>query len=66
MSDRVTIRAGENGCLDLVFSPDDGGWYAHEYDFKRHRDRVSQNISETPEGLTLLIRNDAIQWDKWR
>lgn len=39
------------GCIDLVESPDDGGWYAQEYNFKRfkHNDatRTSKNIFRT-------------------
>ena len=64
--DRIVYRAGKNGCVDLIFSPDDGGWYAHEYDFKHHRDRVSQDILETPEGLSLLLKQASVTWDKWR
>lgn len=41
MTDTYRIHTDPNnrkqaiGCIDLVESEDDGGWYAHEYDFDR-------------------------------
>jgi len=56
-----------NGCIDLCFSPDDGGWYAQQYDFKRsdNATRTSKQIFHTREALVLALDSSAHRWNKW-
>lgn len=37
MLDQYDVQAPENGCFDVCYSPDDGGWYA-DLLFDRARD----------------------------
>lgn len=53
--------------IDLVYSPDDGGYYAQEYDFSRkdHATRVSAKIYKTKQALSDAIRTEKHHWGKW-
>lgn len=56
-----------NGCIDIVQSHDDGGWYAHQYDFTREDNatRVSATIYSTREALVLALDAGDHNWQKW-
>lgn len=55
------------GCVDLVYSPDDGGWYAHEYDFKRkdNATRSSSKIYGDRDALIRALKSGRHRWAKW-
>jgi hypothetical protein len=55
------------GCIDLVHSEDDGGWYAHEYDFTRadNATRVSRWIYPTKGALVRSLKRGKHPWGKW-
>lgn len=56
-----------NGCIDLVESPDDGGWYAQQYDFRRkdNATRTSLKIFRTREDLKRALDSGAHRWGRW-
>ena len=55
------------GCIDLVESPDDGGWYAHEYDFSRadNATRTSSKIYRDRAALVGALQSGKHRWQKW-
>lgn len=55
------------GCIDLVHSPDDDGWYAQEYDFKRgdSATRTSRKIYPYREALVRALKSGQHRWTKW-
>lgn len=54
-------------CIDLVQSEDDGGWYAHEYDFAREDNytRMSDTVYPTREDLLRALESGTHRWGKW-
>lgn len=61
-----TIKT-EKGCIDVCHSPDDGGWYAQEYDFSRkdNSTRTSKKIYPDLHALSKALSNGTHKWDKW-
>jgi hypothetical protein len=55
------------GCIDLCYSPDDGGWYAHEYDFTRkdNATRTSSKIYPDRQALVKALDLGVHRWKKW-
>lgn len=53
------------GCIDLVESPDDGGWYAQEYDFRDAATRTSNKIYSSRDALVRSLRSGRHRFDKW-
>ena len=52
-------------CMDLVYSPDDNGWYFHEYHPIEHKSRVSeQTFNSKPEAMK-AYREESIKWEDW-
>lgn len=56
-----------NGMIDLVDSPDDGGWYAQQYDFRRtdNATRTSQKIYRSRNALVAALDVGKHRWQKW-
>lgn len=54
-------------CIDLCHSPDDGGWYAQEYDFKRKESatRTSSKIYRDRAALIRALQSGKHRWQKW-
>lgn len=53
------------GCIDLCYSPDDGGWYAQQYNFKNNATRTSRQIFSTREQLLAALNSGTHRWQKW-
>jgi hypothetical protein len=55
------------GCIDLVESDDDGGWYAHQYDFRRadNATRTSRKIYRTRSELVRALDTGKHLWKAW-
>jgi len=55
------------GCIDLVQSYDDDGWYAHEYDFTRadNATRTSRRIYHSRADLVRALNDSSHRWNKW-
>jgi hypothetical protein len=53
------------GHIDLVYSPDDGGWYAMEFDNVRAKVRCSKRIYRRRENLVRALRSQSHSWEKW-
>jgi hypothetical protein len=53
--------------IDYVFSPDDGGWYAQEYDHARkdNATRVSKKIYRSREVLRIALAKGTHRWEPW-
>jgi len=62
-----TAKREITGCIELVESFDDCGWYAHEYDFNRkdNSTRVSSKIYRTRSDLVRALDTGKHKWDKW-
>ena len=54
-----------NKTTDLVYSPDDGGWYAQEYHKTELKSRVSEGIYESEILLRKSLDIGAIAWEEW-
>jgi hypothetical protein len=50
--------------LDLVYSPDDDGWYAHEYDLDAMTDRVSLKVYPSRQHLERALDNGTHEWEE--
>lgn len=52
---------------DLVYSPDDGGWYAQETDLDTGKSRVTKQTYPTKEALEIMLRAtfSKYRWEKW-
>lgn len=59
--------AEKNSVVDLVYSPDDGGYYAQEYDFTRadHATRVSVKIWPSRAALQAALDSGKHRFEKW-
>lgn len=55
------------GCVEMIESVDDGGWYAHEYDFTRtdSATRVSRRIYPTRAALVAALNSGKHKWERW-
>jgi hypothetical protein len=63
-----TNRRSVIGCIDLVESPDDGGWYAQEYDFTRTDNSTRTSAKIYPDKVSLVRDLDAYGvhvWGDW-
>jgi len=61
-------RLSTIGCIDLVESPDDGGWYAQEYDFTRGDNATRTSAKIYPDRASLVRALDTYGvhvWDDW-
>lgn len=52
--------------IDMVDSPDDNGWYFHEYDFVKRRDRTSKKIFPSAESARQAYSKGVVKWEPWR
>lgn len=54
-------------CVDLCYSPDDGGWYAQEYNFLRRDNatRTSSKIYPDRTSLVAALDSGKHRWTKW-
>ena len=71
MNDTKTIHVARNGhelmsAVEVVHSPDDGGYYLGNTDFQRGRQRVSIGVWPTQSGATMVFRGGKVQWEDWR
>lgn len=56
----------EKTTIDVVHSPDDGGFYASEWErAKPHRHRHSK-IYKTRRDTTKAIDAGTVEWDSWK
>lgn len=69
-SDTYSIKREDGkiiGCVDLVESPDDHGWYAQQYDFTRKDSatRTSSKIYSNRRSLMDALDGGKHRWQKW-
>ena len=67
MATPSTYSRDGKGCIDLCYSPDDGGWYAQEYDFTRKdcATRTSARIYRDRPALVRALQSGKHRWQKW-
>jgi hypothetical protein len=56
------------GAVTFVYSPDDGGWYAEEFDFETEKSRVTRKIYSSKQACQRAVeRADALRsvWEGW-
>ena len=63
--DIPTITVDPFDCIDLVYSPDDGGFYFHEYHAIEHKSRTSKDIYSTKAEAMKAYREGCITWEEW-
>lgn len=51
--------------VDLIFSPDDGGYYLHEYDIPGSRDRLSKKVWANRADAERSLRAGTVKWERW-
>lgn len=52
--------------IDIVNSPDDGGWYVQETQLsKPYNSRTSRKIFRSADDAKRAFRDGAIKWSKW-
>ena len=51
--------------VELVYSPDDGGYYLEDWDMKNERRRLSRGIIASRETIIAKWRGGALKWEKW-
>jgi hypothetical protein len=50
---------------DLVYSPDDGGYYLSQHDFRKKAARVSEKVWIHPHAALTDFRTGAVKWEEW-
>ncbi len=66
--DEAMAKPAKYGVIrDLVYSPDDGGWYAQETDLDTGKSRVTKLTYPTKEALEIMLRSTfaKYRWEKW-
>jgi len=51
--------------IDLVYSPDDNGYYYQEYSKTSNKCRVSKQTYPTKDDAITALHNYAVKWTKW-
>ncbi len=53
---------------DLIYSPDDNGWYAQETNLDTGKSRVTKLTYPTKEALEIMLRAtfSKYRWEKWQ
>jgi hypothetical protein len=69
--DTRTIHIVRNGrelaaAVELVHSPDDGGYYLGNTDFVKGRQRVSLNVWPSGAAAVAAFQAGKVQWESWR
>ncbi len=55
---------------DLVYSPDDGGWYGHQVNLRTHKSRNTKRVHITRSSLEFDLSavgalKDRTLWERW-
>lgn len=51
--------------IELVHSPDDGGYYLSNADFQRSRGRVSKKVWPKSEDAIRAFNAGKVEWEDW-
>jgi len=65
MSEEKIVSVDPFDCVDLVYSPDDGGYYFHEYHAIEHKSRTSKKVYVTKSEAMKEYRANNIEWEDW-
>lgn len=71
MDDTRTIHVERIGrtpttAIEVVHSPDDGGYYLGNTDFQRGRQRVSIGVWPTSQAAVADFNAGKVEWEDWR
>jgi hypothetical protein len=53
------------GATDIIYSPDDNGYYFHEADFAKGKSRTSAKVYPNEDGAMKLWRAGKVEWEDW-
>lgn len=61
------LRDGRNliGATDLIYSPDDGGYYFSQADFLKSKGRVSAKVYPSETAAKKAFAANAVEWEDW-
>lgn len=63
----IERKAGKlMSAVELVHSPDDGGYYLGNTDFTKSRQRVSLNVWTSGQAAVAAFQAGKVQWESWR
>lgn len=57
------IKTIEDGVIDIVYSPDDGGYYLQKYKFSTKEDWVSKRIYATRSAAETALKEARVRWE---
>lgn len=57
------IKAIKDGVIDIVYSPDDGGYYLQKYKFSTKEDWVSKRIYATHSAAEMALKESRVRWE---
>ena len=63
--DETKTNGGLMIMIDLVYSPDDGGYYFHEYHDTKPLSRVCELIYKTAKLAWDALANGVVKWEEW-
>lgn len=58
------LMRSEVRAVDLVYSPDDGGYYLHDYDLPKGKDRVSKKTWDSRDDAVREFKLCIVEWDE--
>jgi hypothetical protein len=61
-AERDAYRNREETITDIVYSPDDGGYYLHRYYLDKGTDQVSRRVYRTSEAARKALYKGTVQW----
>jgi hypothetical protein len=59
------IKRGKTTGTDLVFSPDDGGYYFEQFALLPGKTRTSIQIFESREAALRALKSGTVKWERW-
>lgn len=63
----ITRKAGKlMSAVELVHSPDDGGYYLGFTDFDKSRQRVSLDVWTSAQSAVAAFQAGKVKWENWR
>jgi hypothetical protein len=54
------------GATDLIYSPDDNGYYFHQANFAKNKCRTSAKVYPSDMTAKKIWRAGKVEWEPWR
>lgn len=69
MSQTLSVERDDNRtptmAVELVYSPDDGGYYLSAVDFAKNKNRTSKAIYRTESAARQAWQAGKVRWESW-